>query len=218
MKRFVLGIALASVVVAGCQEQTKVSSPQQAAAGSGNTSETEAGQSSPSSIEKPTEETGHQTTGSSQEAAAGNPKVILDENFLPGLTNNKLNGFNISIGSSLQEVSEKYGQVTSKDFYDGGQYHAFEHLQRGFVFFNGKEQVYAIDLSGYHLSTTSLEEIKKALGTPASEGADEMDGGWLLVYEAGDNTVYLHAEDAKFPVEKIRVINKKILEESPQNL
>ncbi|ELK42071.1 hypothetical protein D478_10890 [Brevibacillus agri BAB-2500] len=43
-----------------------------------------------------------------------------------------------------------------------------------------------------------------------------VDGEYLLLYEAGDNSVFISAENKNSPPEKIRIINKKMLDEFPQ--
>lgn len=143
-------------------------------------------------------------------------QVVLDETFLAGLAENQVKGCPISIGSRKQEVIDRFGSVREKGFYDGGQYHAFEHLAGGIVFFDGQDRVYAFDLTGDFLNTSRIDEVKKQLGKPTEEGVNQVDGGWFLLYQAGDNMLILDAADAQSPIEKIRVINKKMVEENPQ--
>ncbi|QQE76351.1 hypothetical protein KDJ56_10725 [Brevibacillus composti] len=66
------------------------------------------------------------------------------------------------------------------------------------------------------MNTSRIDEVKKQLGKPTEEGVNQVDGGWFLLYQAGDNMLILDAADAQSPIEKIRVINKKMVEENLQ--
>ncbi|WP_232695904.1 hypothetical protein [Brevibacillus daliensis] len=145
-------------------------------------------------------------------------KVKLNEKFLGELATNEIQGFPIAIGASKDEIMKKYGAVTETNFYEGGEYHAFEKLDQALLFFDGKERLYAIDIGSKYLSTTDSQNLKKAVGKPDYDGMDDSTGGYTITYQAGDNSVFISAADDKSPVEKIRIINKKMIEEAPQEL
>ena len=67
------------------------------------------------------------------------------------------------------------------------------------------------------MSQTNLGVIREQLGTPVAQGKSMVDEKFDMYYEAGDNSVYISARDEHSPVEKIRIINKKMLDESPQD-
>ncbi|USG68182.1 hypothetical protein NDK47_13240 [Brevibacillus ruminantium] len=204
MKGNVYAVVIAAAILAGCQDAEKEKAPEDA-----NTQ--------PVSTEgidnQPQSEDSHQ-----EAIMKAEPKVFLDDSFLSELSQNKIKGFDISIGASKKEVTEIYGRVSERDFYDGGQYLAFEHLSGAIFFFDGQHRVYAMDLAGFHLNTADIAEIRQTLGTPEDEGDSHVDGEWFLYYQAGENSVIFSAENGNAPVDRMRVINKKMVEESPQNL
>jgi len=138
-------------------------------------------------------------------------KLLLDQEFLPRLARNESNGFDVSIGMTKDDVIAKYGQVTRVEVYEGGIYYAFEKLPEGIFYFDNKNRVYAIHLSATHLSETNLMKIIDALGPPVEQGESLVDGDYTLFYKAGDNEVFISAESSEASVDKIRIINKKML-------
>ncbi|RAT99515.1 hypothetical protein ASG16_001025 [Brevibacillus sp. Leaf182] len=143
-------------------------------------------------------------------------QIILDEQFLKLLAKNEISGFNIHIGMKREEVSALYGKVTKQDYWDGGRYEVFEKLESALIYFDGQDRVYGIDLAGLHLNETNLDSIRKNLGAPVSEEKSMVDQDYVMFFEAGDNSVFISAKDEQSPADKIRIINKKMIEESPQ--
>ncbi|RNB56144.1 hypothetical protein EDM57_13000 [Brevibacillus gelatini] len=71
-------------------------------------------------------------------------------------------------------------------------------------------------MAGSRLGTATLETSQQGWGTPVDEGESMANGKYLLLYKAGDNSVFISAENKTSPPEKIRIINKKMLDEFPQ--
>jgi len=138
-------------------------------------------------------------------------KLLLDQDFLPRLARNESNGFDVSIGMTKDDVIAKYGKVTKLEVYEGGIYYAFEKLPEGILYFDNNDRVYAIHLSASHLSETNLTKIIDVLGPPVEQGESLVDGGYTLFYKAGDNEIFISAESPESSVDKIRIINKKML-------
>lgn len=138
-------------------------------------------------------------------------KLLLDQEFLPRLARNETNGFDVSIGMTKDEVIAKYGKVTKVEVYEGGIYYAFEKLPEGIFYFDNKSRVYAIHLSASYLSETNLTKIIDTLGPPVEQGESLVDGDYTLFYKAGDNEIFISAESSESSVDKIRIINKKML-------
>ncbi|MEK3741178.1 MULTISPECIES: hypothetical protein [unclassified Brevibacillus] len=218
MKRFIYVAIAASMLVIGCSPGASepVASKDTPPAGKQEQQPNPAPQDEGTKPEQGSEEAkeGNETT---TDDAPNGSKIIIDGNFLKQLASNEINGFDIAIGMTKQEVIELYGRVIKEDYYDGGRYQAFENLSGGIVYFDGKNRVYAIDLAGEHLNQTNLNVIRQQLGTPVAQGQSMVDEKFDLYYEAGENSVFISAKDEHSPVEKIRIINKKMLDESPQD-
>lgn len=138
-------------------------------------------------------------------------QLLLDQDFLPRLARNESNGFDVSIGMKKDDIIAKYGEVTKVEVYEGGIYYAFEKLPEGIFYFDNQSRVYAIHLSASHLSETNLTQIIDALGPPVEQGESLVDGDYTLFYKAGDNEIFISAESPESSVDKIRIINKKML-------
>lgn len=111
-----------------------------------------------------------------------------------------------------------YGAITKEDYLDGGRYSILEKLDKGIVFFDGSDRVYAMDLGASHLDKTDLEGIKKSLGAPADKGVSDVDGDYYLEYGTGDVTVIFNAKDKTSAAEKVRIINKNMMSDAPQKI
>lgn len=175
--------------------------------------------SAPSAEEKPPadQSVAAPEEGMTEEQAKDHEKqVLLNQDFLSLLRNNQINGFDLSIGMSKADVITRYGAVTKEDFYEGGLYQEFEKLQNGIVYFDGSDRVYAIHLAASHMNETNLTTMLEALGTPIEQGVSMVDDKYILYYEAGDNSVFISADNLESPAQTIKIINKVMLDESPQ--
>ncbi|EJL47851.1 hypothetical protein BAG01nite_18550 [Brevibacillus agri] len=217
MRRLVcmaMAVMTASILAIGCSPEASVPVPPEAKPTDGQQPKPE------SPVQNENNGAGQNEANNEKPLPAEQPgltaQLILDDNFLKLLANNEINGFDIAIGMKKEEVVKRYGAVVKKDFLDGGQYAVLEKLDDGIVFFDGADRVYAIDLEGSRLGTATLEAIQQGWGTPVDEGESMVDGEYLLLYEAGDNSVFISAENKNSPPEKIRIINKKMLDEFPQ--
>lgn len=189
MNRIVVGIVISVLLLTGCTQASTTSK----------------------------DDTKTETTQTKPEETVKEPKLLLDQKFIPLLASGEIQGFDISIGSIKEDVVKKYGTITKKDFFDGGKYSQLEKLEKGIVYFDGKNRVYAIDLGAIHLDKTNLKEIKTAMGAPKVEEISDIDNEYFLMYESGDVTVYFYAKNKEAPVETIRIINKQMISEAPQN-
>lgn len=196
MKRFGFLLLFACMLVAGCTNGSAPSAEEKSPADQGLASPQE---------------------GKTEDQAKVHEKqVLINQDFLSLLGNNQINGFDLSIGMSKADVIAQYGAVTKEDFYEGGLYQEFEKLQNGIVYFDGSDRFYAIHLAASHMSETNLAAIMEALGTPIEQGASMVDDKYNLYYEAGDNSVFISADNLESPAETIKIINKVMLDESPQ--
>lgn len=196
LQRFGFHLLFACMLVAGCTNDTAPSAEEKLPADQ--------------AIAVPEE-------GKTEDQAKGYEKqVLLNQDFLPLLVNNQINGFDLTIGMSKADVIARYGAVTKEDFYEGGLYQEFEKLQNGIVYFDGSDRVYAIHLAASHMNETNLTTMLKALGTPIEQGVSMVDDKYILYYEAGDNSVFISADNLESPAQTIKIINKVMLDESPQ--
>jgi len=117
-------------------------------------------------------------------------KLVLDESFLKTAATGKLPGVEFGIGAARNDVLEAWGephrtgtrQVEYESWFD-----------YDFYFSGPNETVGAIGVKGKTIAYT-VEEVKKALGTPASEGQSLVEDGWSLTYTAGDYALYFSAD------------------------
>ncbi|MGD8191452.1 DUF4309 domain-containing protein [Brevibacillus ginsengisoli] len=204
MKRIIAGTVLSVLVMSGCiPSSTTSTEPTQHVITANSSTGNE-------SVKTENKSDTTQKEQNKPEEKIKESKIILDHNFLPLLASGEIQGFDISIGANKEDVLKKYGAVTEEDYYEGGKYSKLEKLNNGIVFFDDKNRVYAIDLAASSLDKTNLEEIKKALGSPVSEGVSDIDDSYCLTYETGNVTVNLSSKDNKSPVETISIINKNL--------
>ncbi|NRR23673.1 hypothetical protein [Brevibacillus sp. MS2.2] len=200
MRKWVCMTVMAGLIVGGCSPDTNVSTD-----------------TKPQPVTEEKQEAGNSGGDQKQEKKTSDVRqIILDEQFLKLLAKNEISGFDIHIGMKRDEVSALYGKVTKQDYWDGGRYEIFEKLESALIYFDGQDRVYGIDLAGLHLNETNLDTIRKNLGAPVSEEKSMADEDYVMFFEAGDNSVFISAKDEKSPADKIRIINKKMIEESPQ--
>ncbi|MGG4462577.1 hypothetical protein ABEX29_30295 [Brevibacillus porteri] len=200
MRKWVCMTVVAGLIVGGCSPDTSVSTD-----------------SKQQPVTEQKQEAGNSGGDQKQEKQTATMRQItLDEQFLQLLAKNEISGFDIHIGMKRDEVSALYGKVTKQDYWDGGRYEVFEKLESALIYFDGQDRVYGIDLAGLHLNETNLDTIRKNLGAPVSEDKSMADEDYVMFFEAGDNSVFISAKDEQSPADKIRIINKKMIEESPQ--
>lgn len=200
MRKWVCMIVMAGLIGGGCSSETSVPTD-----------------SKRQPVAEQKQETGNSEGDQKQEnQSTTEGQIILDDQFLKLLAKNEISGFDIHIGMKRDEVSALYGKVTKQDYWDGGRYEVFEKLNSALIYFDGQDRVYGIDLAGLHLNETNLDTIRKNLGAPVSEEKSMADEDYVMFFEAGDNSVFISAKDEQSPADKIRVINKKMIEESPQ--
>ncbi|WP_056496065.1 hypothetical protein [Brevibacillus sp. Leaf182] len=200
MRKWVCMTVMVGLIVGGCSPDTSVSTD-----------------SKQQPVTEQQQEPGNSGGDQKQEKQTATVhQIILDEQFLKLLAKNEISGFNIHIGMKREEVSALYGKVTKQDYWDGGRYEVFEKLESALIYFDGQDRVYGIDLAGLHLNETNLDSIRKNLGAPVSEEKSMVDQDYVMFFEAGDNSVFISAKDEQSPADKIRIINKKMIEESPQ--
>ncbi|MGG4455942.1 hypothetical protein [Brevibacillus porteri] len=200
MRKWVCLTVVAGLIVGGCSPDTSVSTD-----------------SKQQPVAEQKQEAGNSGGDKKQEKQTATVRqIILDEQFLQLLAKNEISGFDIHIGMKRDEVSALYGKVTKQDYWDGGRYEVFEKLESALIYFDGQDRVYGIDLAGLHLNETNLDTIRKNLGAPVSEDKSMTDQDYVMFFEAGDNSIFISAKDKKSPADKIRIINKKMIEESPQ--
>ncbi|MED1801984.1 hypothetical protein [Brevibacillus porteri] len=200
MRKWVCMTVVAGLIVGGCSPDTSVSTD-----------------SKQQPVAEQKQEAGNSGGDQKQEKQTATVRQItLDEQFLQLLAKNEISGFDIHIGMKRDEVSALYGKVTKQDYWDGGRYEVFEKLESALIYFDGQDRVYGIDLAGLHLNETNLDTIRKNLGAPVSEDKSMADEDYVMFFEAGDNSVFISAKDEQSPADKIRIINKKMIEESPQ--
>ncbi|RNB87259.1 DUF4309 domain-containing protein [Brevibacillus fluminis] len=155
------------------------------------------------------------STSKSDEAKAAG-KLILDGKFLPMLKDGRVQGIDIAIGTTKESVLKKYGPITKQDYYDGGQYTAFEKLGKGILYFDGHDRVYCMDLGSQWADKTELNAIKQALGAPNDEGVSDVDGDYYLYYVVGKIELFLAFDSKDAPLKSIRIINKQMITDFPQ--
>lgn len=200
MRKWVCMTVVAGLIVGGCSPDTSVSTD-----------------SKQQPVTEQQQEAGNSGGDQKQEKQTATVRqIILDDQFLKQLSKNEISGFDIHIGMKRDEVSALYGKVTKQDYWDGGRYEVFEKLESALIYFDGQDRVYGIDLAGLHLNETNLDTIRKNLGAPVSEDKSMADEDYVMFFEAGDNSVFISAKDEQSPADKIRIINKKMIEESPQ--
>ncbi|MGG4450870.1 MULTISPECIES: hypothetical protein [Brevibacillus] len=200
MRKWVCMTVVAGLIVGGCSPDTSVSTD-----------------SKQQPVTEQKQEAGNSGGDQKQEKQTATVRqIILDDQFLKQLSKNEISGFDIHIGMKRDEVSALYGKVTKQDYWDGGRYEVFEKLESALIYFDGQDRVYGIDLAGLHLNETNLDTIRKNLGAPVSEDKSMADEDYVMFFEAGDNSVFISAKDEQSPADKIRIINKKMIEESPQ--
>ncbi|WP_429845427.1 hypothetical protein [Brevibacillus sp. FIR094] len=200
MRKWVCITVVAGLIVGGCSPDTSVSTD-----------------SKQQPVTEQKQEAGNSGGDQKQEKQTATVRQInLDGQFLQMLAKNEISGFDIHIGMKRDEVSALYGKVTKQDYWDGGRYEVFEKLESALIYFDGQDRVYGIDLAGLHLNETNLDTIRKNLGAPVSEDKSMADQDYVMFFEAGDNSVFISAKDEQSPADKIRIINKKMIEESPQ--
>lgn len=197
MKRLTCMAIVAGLLVGGCSSANVSTEPKE------------------QPVEEKKQETVQEGKGESDKQSGTTEQVVLDEQFLKLLAKNEIGGFPIAIGTKKEAISAQYGKVIKQDYWDGGQYNIFEKLEGALLYFDGQDRLYAIDLAGHRLSETKLETIRKNLGAPVSEDKSMADQDYVMYFEAGDNSVFIHAKDEQSSADKIRIINKKMIEESP---
>ncbi|RAV21593.1 stalk domain-containing protein [Paenibacillus contaminans] len=131
-------------------------------------------------------------------------KLPLDKDFLSYASEGKIKGIEFGIMSSKNEVMQKWGEPQKTGSWQT-QYSAwFDYY---YFFGNSDNSVSAIRVGGDTVKYT-VDELKKVIGEPIQEGLNDIESGWYLYYEAGDNQVFFNA-DSKDGVIKYLTLKKK---------
>lgn len=131
-------------------------------------------------------------------------KLPLDKDFLSYASEGKIKGIEFGIMSSKNEVMQIWGEPQKTGSWQTQYYAWFDYY---YFFGNSDKSVSAIRVGGDTVKYT-VDELKKVIGEPIQEGLNDIESGWYLYYEAGDNQVFFNA-DSKDGVIKYLTLKKK---------
>jgi len=117
-------------------------------------------------------------------------KLQLDNNFLAFASKGQLEGFAVKIGSSRQDILTKLGQPDETGT-ENSEY--FTYRDCASFYFDDQKYVSAITVDGKEIGFTNTQ-LTDLLKKPLSEGADEEDGGYYILYETEKYQLYFNSE------------------------
>lgn len=126
-------------------------------------------------------------------------KLVLDQEFMSYASKGQIKGIEFGINAPKEKVLQQWGEPHKTGSWQVPYCSWFDYF---YFFANPGERVSAIRIGGGTIPYT-LEQVRNALGKPVSEGANDVENGWYLYYQAGDYEIYFNAEDENGPVRSL---------------
>ncbi|OLS39348.1 hypothetical protein BTR22_00200 [Alkalihalophilus pseudofirmus] len=111
-----------------------------------------------------------------------------------------------ALGESQTDVLESLGEPNEKGLYEGGNYYTYDRTTYIFSSENYLLEAIMMDISDYRVS---VEEMKRALGTPDRSELDELDGYWTYSYELDDYTLFFETSEEGSPLEFVWLVESE---------
>ncbi|WP_100373378.1 hypothetical protein [Bacillus sp. FJAT-45037] len=106
--------------------------------------------------------------------------------------NGEFAAVNRSLGESKSTLLNELGEPTGSGTYEGGEYLTYGRTTYLFSKEDYRTQAITMDISDYGVT---VEEMKRALGTPDENSLDELDGYWSYQYHLDEYTLFFEGAE-----------------------
>lgn len=136
----------------------------------------------------------------------------FDAKFGETVQQGELPGLDVKMGMSKAEVSSILGKQTREFGYAGGTYYEFEKAPGTAYCFspyaNTEDSLFSVLIYGNHVKGLTYPIVTNAIGSPESEGFDEMDGEYYYHYEFDSMNASFYGVDENSEIGMIYLIQR----------
>lgn len=136
----------------------------------------------------------------------------FDEKFGEAVQRGELPGLGVKMGMSKAEVSSILGKQTREFGYAGGTYYEFEKAPGTAYCFSPyadtEDSLFSVLIYGNHVKGLTYPIVTNTIGSPESEGLDEMDGEYYYRYEFDSTGVSFYGTDEHSEIGMIYLIQR----------